>query len=214
MLKKYFLTGLAVLLPLTLTLAIVGWVVNLLTGPFIGICSSLLLRLHIINRGFLWLTPEETVRLGSQLLILIFLFFFTLGLGIITRSFFINTLLDFGDRLMRKIPIIRTVYKTVQDVVKSLFGSGTKNFKQVVMVPFPHPGVFALGLIAGSAPPDCSAKVGEELISVLLPTTPNPTSGYLLMYKKKDLIFVDMPPEEAIKFIVSCGVIAPSERHT
>jgi uncharacterized membrane protein len=101
----------------------------------------------------------------------------------------------------------------VQEIIKALFGSDTLSFKQVVMVAFPHPGVYALGLVARDAPAVCSKPIGEELVSVLIPTTPNPTSGYLLMYKKRDLIFVDISPDEAIKFIVSCGVIVPKEGH-
>ncbi len=77
------------------------------------------------------------------------------------------------------------------------------------MVPFPKPGNYMIGLIAREAPEACSEKMNEELISVLIPTTPNPTTGFLVMYKKEELIFLDMKPEDAIKFIVSCGVIIP-----
>lgn len=209
--KKYFLTGLAILLPLTLTLAILGWFVNLLTKPFIGIVSALLAKFNIINTGFLFLSPEQALRVGSQLLILILLFFFTIGLGIVTHSFFVNSLLNLGDRILRRIPIVKTVYKTVQDIVRSLFGSESKSFSQVVMVAFPHPGVYVLGLVARDAPASLSKKLNSDLVSVLIPTTPNPTSGYLLLYKREDLIVVDMKPDEAIKFVVSCGVIVPTE---
>jgi uncharacterized membrane protein len=101
------------------------------------------------------------------------------------------------------------VYKTSQDIIKTIFVSDKNSFKQVVMVPFPRPGVYVIGLIARESPTCCSKAANAELISVLVPTTPNPTTGFLLMFKKEDLVYVDIKPEEAIKYIVSCGVILP-----
>jgi uncharacterized membrane protein len=211
--KKYFITGLVILLPLAVTIAVVGFIINFLTQPFIGMVSSFLAHLHIINEGFLFLSPEQLLKYGSQLLILVILFLFTLGLGMVTRWFFIKALLHLSDRILHRIPIVNTVYKTTQDIIKTLFVSDKNSFKYVVMVPFPHPGVYVIGLIARESPQICSEKANADLISVLVPTTPNPTTGFLLMFKKEELIYVDMKPEEAIKFIVSCGVIVP-QPHT
>lgn len=207
--KKHFITGLVILLPLTVTILVLGFLINLLTQPFIGLVSSFFSHWHIINRGFLFLTPEQLIRYGSQLLILITLFLITLFLGMITRWFFINALFRIGDRVLHKIPIVNTVYKTTQEIIKTIFVSDKNSFKQVVMAPFPYPGTYMLGLIAREAPDECSKKVNEELISVLIPTTPNPTTGFLVMYNKKDLFYLDIKPEDAIKAIVSCGVIVP-----
>ena len=77
------------------------------------------------------------------------------------------------------------------------------------MVPFPKPGTYVMGLVSRESPKICSDEAGSELFSVLVPTTPNPTTGFLLMYKKEDMIFLDLKPEQAIKYIVSCGVITP-----
>jgi uncharacterized membrane protein len=209
--KKHFITGLVILLPLTVTVLVLGFLINLLTQPFIGLVSSFLSHWHIINRGFLFLTPEQLVRYGSQLLILITLFLITVFLGMITRWFFINALFRIGDRVLHKIPIVNTVYKTTQEIIKTIFVSDKNSFKQVVMAPFPYPGTYMLGLIAREAPDECSKKVNEELISVLIPTTPNPTTGFLVMYNKKDLFYLDIKPEDAIKAIVSCGVIVPGQ---
>lgn len=207
--KKYFITGLVFLLPLVVTIVVVTFIVNLLTQPFMGIVTAFLSHLHLINDGFLYFTPEQLVRHISQALILILLFLVTVGLGMVTQWFFINALMRVGDSILHRIPVVNTVYKTVQEIIKTLFVSDKNSFKQVVMVPFPRPDVFALGLVARESPAICSRAVGQELISVLLPTTPNPTTGFLLMYKREDLIYVDMKPEEAIKYIVSCGVIIP-----
>ena len=207
--KKHFITGLVILLPLAVTIAVVVFLVNFLTQPFIGIVSAVLSKLHLINTGFLFLTPDQLVRYTAKIIILVLLFLFTVGLGMITRWFLVNTLFRLGDRLLHRIPVVNTVYKTTQDIIRTLFVSDKNSFKQVVMVPFPRPDVFVLGLISRESPPICSKAAGEELVSVLVPTTPNPTTGFLLMYKRADLVIIDMKPEEAIKYIVSCGVIIP-----
>ncbi len=213
MFKKYFVTGLVILLPLAVTIAIIGWVINLLTRPFVSLLSEFFVHLNIFSNGFLFLTQEQIIRCVSQLLILTLLLFFTLALGMITRWFFFTSLIKFSDRILHRIPIVNTVYKTTQDIIRTLFVSNKKTFQQVVMVAFPHPGVFVLGLVAREAPAACSKKLEHELISVFIPTTPNPTSGFLLLYKKEDLIYVDMPTEDALKFIISCGVIVPQDRN-
>jgi uncharacterized membrane protein len=130
----------------------------------------------------------------------------------VMRWFFIRTAFSIGDKILHRIPVVNTVYKTTQDIIKTLFVSDKNSFKQVVMVPFPRPGVYALGLIARESPEMCSNTVGSPLVSVLIPTTPNPTTGFLLMYKKEELVHVDMKPEEAIKYIVSCGVVVPEQQ--
>jgi len=207
--KKNFIAGLAILLPLAVTIAIVSFVINFLTEPFVGAVSSLLNYFHIVDKGFLFLSAEQLIRYGSQLLILLLLFVLTLGLGILARWFLINALLNLGDRILKRIPIVNTVYKTTQEIIKTLFVSNKETFKQVVMVPFPRQDIYILGMISSNSPEICSQAAKEDLITVLIPTTPNPTTGFLLMCRKKDLIFINMKSEEAIKYIVSCGVIAP-----
>lgn len=210
--KKHFITGLVILLPLVVTIAVAIFLVNFLTQPFIGIVSAILAKFNIINKGFLFLSPEQLLNYGSKLIILVLLFLFTVGLGMVTRWFLINALFRLGDRVLHRIPVVNTVYKTTQDIIRTLFVSDKNTFKQVVMVPFPRSDVFVLGLISRESPRMCSNAAKEELVSVLVPTTPNPTTGFLLMYKRSELIDIDMKPEDAIKYIVSCGVIIPEEK--
>lgn len=210
--KKHFITGLVILLPLVITIAVIVFLVNFFTKPFVGMVTTILTDTHLINKGFFYLTPEKLTYYLSKIIVLIVLFFFIIALGMITRWFLINALIRIGDKILHRIPIVNTVYKTTQDIIKTLLVSDKKSFKQVVMVPFPRPDVYVLGLISRESPEICSKAAGDELVSVLIPTTPNPTTGFLLMYKEKDLIFIDMKPEDAIKYIVSCGVIVPEPR--
>ena len=210
--KKHFITGLVILLPLVITIAVVIFLVNFLTQPFVGIVSGALAKLHIVNHGFLFLTPEKLLIYGSKLIILILLFACTVLLGIVARWFLIHTLFRLGDRVLHRIPVVNTVYKTTQDIINTLFVSDKNSFKQVVMVPFPRADVFVLGLIARDSPKICSQAAGNDLVSVFVPTTPNPTTGFLLKFKQADLIPIDMKPEDANKYIDSCGVIIPDPK--
>lgn len=212
--KKYFLTGLAILLPLAVTIAVVIFVVNFLTKPFMGLVIKILSHTRISEIGFLFLTPEQVIRYGSQLIILIGLFLVTVGLGFLARWFIFKGLIRLSDKILHKIPLVNKVYKTTQEIIKTLFASDKNSFKQVVMAPFPFKGTYSLGLVSRESPKTCEDAENGELISVFIPTTPNPTTGFLLMFKKEDLIFIDMKTEDAVKYIVSCGVIVPEKKET
>ncbi len=210
--KKHFITGLVILLPVAVTIAVIAFIVNFVTGPFYLTVADIVNRLlPVPTEGYGFLHHDQIVRYTSKLLILIAIFIFIVFLGMVTRWFFIKSLLNISDKILHRIPIVNTVYKTTQDIIKTLFTSDRKSFKQVVMVPFPREGIYAIGLISRESPSICSEKAEEDLISVLIPTTPNPTTGFLLMYPKKQLIYIDMRPEDAIKYIVSCGVIIPPD---
>lgn len=202
--KRYFLTGLATLLPLAITIYVIEFLVNFLTRPFLGIV------LHILEKfRFFGIVPLPVARFISQMLILASLFGFILLLGAVARWFFIKTLIWVGDGILKKIPFINKVYKTSKDITEILFSSKKKSFKQVVMVRFPHKNCYSLGLIASDAPDTVAKHSSEQLVSVFLPTTPNPTTGFLIVSPQSELILLDMKSDEAIKYILSCGVIQP-----
>ena len=207
--KKYFITGMVILLPLAVTIAIIAFIVNFLTLPFIGVVTDFLRNTGIANRGFIFLTPEQLIRYGSQLIILLGIFLTTIILGMIARWFLFKSLIGLSDRILHRIPLVNKVYKTTQEIIKTLFVTDKPSFKQVVMVTFPKDGSYILGLISRESPKICSDAAGRKLFSVLIPTTPNPTTGFLLMYPEEQITYLDMKPETAIKYIVSCGVITP-----
>ncbi len=210
--KRYFITGLVILLPLALTIAIVAFIFNLLTEPFAGIVNAILGHYGLLENGFLWLSAAQLQHFVSQVLILILLFFFTIGLGFVARWFFFHYLLRFWDYVLHRIPLISSIYKTSQDVIKTMFTSKNQSFKQVVMVRFPNSDTYSIGLVTRDNLPGLTQDSGN-LTAVFVPTTPNPTSGFLMMYKETDLIYLDMRVEDAFKYIISCGVI-PAPFHT
>lgn len=212
--KKHFITGLIFLLPLAVTIAIVIFVVNFLTQPFVGFVENLLRSSNLKFNSFFLISEDQILRYGSQIIILVGLFLVTVLLGVLTRWFFINYLINLGDYILHRIPLINKLYKTSQDIIRTLFSSQTQSFKQVVMVPFPNLNSYCVGLVTRESPPSCQESADADLVSVFLPTTPNPTSGYLLMFRKEDIHYLDMKVEDAIKFIISCGVIYPGSPET
>jgi uncharacterized membrane protein len=197
--KKYFITGLITLLPFTVTIWLVQFFVNFLTKPFIGVMDLLVHRFGIRS-------PMIIHRL-SQLLILILLFLLTWFLGFVARKFFFNKLFLLGDRLLFKIPMVNKIYKTSKEIVHSLFNQEEKVFNQTVLLPFPCPGSYCIGLISKKAPKGSSS----ESVSIFIPTTPNPATGYMVICETSKLIYLKMKPQDAIKYVVSCGMIQPPE---
>jgi uncharacterized membrane protein len=206
--RKHFVTGLAILLPVVLTAAILIFLVNLLTKPFIG-----MLQEYIVASPHLqaWIETVPgagyVIYIGAQVFIIACLVLATALLGLIARWFFFRSLIRIGDSILHHIPVVNKLYKTSQDIIKTVFAQRSKSFKEVVMVPFPRSDVYSLGLVASDAPPVCKSSAKRDLVSVFVPTTPNPTSGYLLMFPREECLFIDMRVEDAIKFIISCGVI-------
>lgn len=206
--KKYFITGLVILLPLALTIAIVLFVFNLLTQPFAGIIKSIFQHYNIFEHGFLFLSSEQVQQALSQFIILLILFFTTVLIGIIARWFFIHYLIRLGEQLLQRLPIVSSIYNACSDVIKTLFTSETSSFKQVVVVRFPNPETFSIGLVTRDNIPSPDKSSDEPLVAVFVPTTPNPTSGFLVMFKESELIYINMKVEDAFKYIISCGVIS------
>ncbi|MBA3816889.1 MAG: DUF502 domain-containing protein [Parachlamydiaceae bacterium] len=205
--KKYFITGLVILLPLALTFAVVAFVFNLLTEPFVGLFKAIFNYFGLFTSGFLFFSTDQFQKYISQLMILTLLFFSTVGLGLIARWFFVHYFIRGWERILYKIPFISSIYKTCRDVITTLFTSDTNSFKQVVMVPFPSKETMAIGFITRENLPSVNEHKAS-MIAIYVPTTPNPTSGFLVMYHEEDIIFMDMKVEDALKYVISCGVIA------
>lgn len=211
--KKDFVTGLIILLPLTITILIISFLVNFLTKPFVGIVTAIFHYFHIHKLNIPIISSDEFILYASKILILVFLFAFTTLLGYIGERIFFKSLARMSDNVLHKIPIVNKVYKTSKEIINTLFVSDKNSFQQVVLVPFPHEGIYAIGLISREAPEECKKGLNNEsMLSVFVPTTPNPTAGFMVMCKKEDLVFLNMTTEEAVKYIVSCGVIIPEDK--
>lgn len=206
--RKYFTSGLVILLPIVFTITMVQFIINFLTHPFLKFTKNLL-KTDLFYFSSI-LMDENFVTFFSQILILIFLFLIVIFIGIIGKLFLIDSLLGVGEYFLHKVPFINKIYKTCQDIVHSVFSSSSKKFTQVVFAPFPNTQNLCVGLVTGES---IQLKNGlskeREWVSVFIPGTPNPSVGFLLMFERHQLHFVDMKVEEAMKFIVSCGILMP-----
>ena len=190
-----------------MTIAIVLFVINFFTNPFVGFVKETLNYYNLMQEGFLFFTADELQLYFSRLIILMLLFGFTVLLGVLTRWVIVHYFIRIGDFIFHKIPFVRSIYKTSQDVIRTIFTSETKSFKQVVLAPFPNMETLSLGLVTRDKVPCLTGDKNADLVAVFVPTTPNPTSGFLMMFKSEDLVYLDMSIEEAFKYIISCGVI-------
>jgi uncharacterized membrane protein len=191
--RNNFIAGVVVLIPIGITVYLSIFIIKI---------SSKILPKEINPNNYL---PYQIM--GIEILIAIFLI--TL-IGWISLSFVGKKLLSWVDEIFKKIPILRTIYSAVGQMTSTLTQS-KDNRKSVVLVQYPKEGTWAVGFVTQDNKGEISEKTQKELVNVFLPTTPNPTSGFLLMYEKKDVIFLDITFEQASKFIVSAGTSNPEK---
>jgi len=213
-LKKFFFTGLALLLPAVVTILIVVFFVNLLTKPFLNGVQAVLRHTGLLYKPFLFLSAEQTLVLISKLLIVITLVLAALVAGLLAQIVAARYLIRLGDVIIHRIPIVNKIYKATQDVVQNVFHEEKAPFRRVVLVQFPHEKAYSIGLITSDCIPEHSDIEMKHLISVFLPATPNPTMGFMLMLHANQLVPLDMNVEDALKAIISCGVMIPKMKQT
>lgn len=210
--KKYLITGLIILMPVALTLLIIIFLIDFFTEPFVPLVAQLV---SLFEERFHFILPTGFSMFVSQILALILLFFFILLLGALARWFVMRNVFQWAHRLITHIPFIKTVYKVSKDIFSALFSAdGKKAFKRPVIIPFPFPPHYTVGFQAGEVAEECQEKVDTPLVSVFFPTAPHPISGFLLLVPEKDVHEIDMNNEEAVKFLVSCGIIYPDMEKT
>jgi uncharacterized membrane protein len=204
--KQNFTTGLVILLPIALTFFIANFFLNLLTKPFAGFIHSIVTHFSLQNYYILFFNLQDILLFLSKILILGILFLLILLIGYIGQWFFVHYFIRLGDKIFHQIPFFNKIYKACQDVVHTLFSPRSTSFSQVVLVPFPHSKLWSIGLITRDVTLD---ENGNKLVSVFVPGTPNPVMGFMLMYRHDQVILSNMSVEDALKFVVSCGVIVP-----
>ena len=191
-LRNYFITGIVVLVPIGITLY--------LTKFFISVSSNL-----IPNE----INPNSYLPFSIPgLEILLSIIFITI-IGGLSLSFIGKKILQFFNQTLKKIPILRTIYSAIGQMTESL-APKSGNKKSVVLIEYPRKGTWAVGFATKDNKGEISDKTNSELVNVFVPTTPNPTSGFLLMFPKSEIIYLDMSFEEASKFIVSAGTSNPT----
>ncbi len=197
MTKRYFITGLLVLVPLVITI----WVLKSL----IGLMDQSLLLLPASWRP-LAQTGYDIPGVGALLTVLIV--FVT---GMVATNFFGKRILLFWEALLARVPVVKSIYYSVKQVSDTLFSDSGVAFRKALLVQYPREGSWTIGFMTGVPGGDVVNHLKGDYVSVYVPTTPNPTSGFFLMMPKADVIELDMSVDEALKYIISMGVVAPGK---
>ena len=201
--RNYFLTGIIVTAPIAITFAVAMWVINWIDSKVVPLIPipynpQVLLQnytgLHIPGIGLV------VVLIGLTII------------GFLAAGLLGRFIVRMGENLLNRMPIIRSIYGALKQIFETVLRSSSRSFREVALIEYPRRGIWAIGFITTKTTGEVRSEIKEDVVNVFLPTTPNPTSGFLLFVPREVLIILDMGVEEAIKMIVSAGIVTPPSR--
>ncbi|MBK7813345.1 MAG: DUF502 domain-containing protein [Rhodocyclaceae bacterium] len=196
--KKYFITGLLIWIPLAITV----WVLSAIVGTMDQSLRLLPSAIHPTN-----LLGFNIPGAGTVLTLLVILL-----TGVVATNIIGQRMVRFWEALLARIPVVKSIYYSVKQISDTLFSGSGEAFRKVLLVRYPHPEAWAVAFLTGTPAEDVSAMTGEELVSVFIPTAPSPVNGFFFFVKKNETIELEMSVDDALKYIVSMGVVAPPPR--
>ena len=203
LLRSYFIAGLLIWLPVGVTLLAIKFIVSLMDKTLLLLPEpyhpDLMIGMHIPGLGLL-------------LALIVLLLTGVAAVHLAGRWLAGRWLIELGESIVRRVPVVRSIYAATKQVTEAVLSSGAKSFRRVVMIEYPRQGIWTLAFVSGDTPEEMQKQTGQELVNVFVPTTPNPTSGFMLIIPREDIIDVDVSLEEGFKMILSAGAIAPRQR--
>lgn len=196
-LRKYFFTGLLVIVPISVT----GYAIWFLLKAMDAI-------LKYVPARYL---PETYLHIHIPGLGLILVVFLVFAVGLLTRNFVGRKMVHLGEKIVDRIPLARIIYVGVKQLLEALFFQKTKAFEKAALIEYPRRGIYAICFITGESKGEVQCKTNKNMINVFVPTTPNPTSGFYILIPENELIILNMSVEDAFKLIVSGGIVSPNE---
>lgn len=194
--KRYFITGLLIWAPLGITLWVLSFILGMMDQSIMLLPAEWqprnLLGVHIPGLGALFT------------LLVVFL------TGLLTANFIGQRLVRWWEALLHRIPVVRPIYQSVKQISDTVFSPSGQAFRQAVLVQYPRQGSWTIGFLTGTPGGEIAEHLGNGMVSLYVPTTPNPTSGFFLMVPKTDFTELDMSVEDALKYLISMGVVAPA----
>lgn len=203
--KKYIIAGLLVWLPLAITVWVLSWLLGVLDGVFASLLS--VTQAVLPESAF---SSIEKLRHVPGLGVIVMLVGLLLT-GVFTANIVGQWWLRMWDQVLHRIPIVKSIYSSVKQVSDTLFSSSGNAFREAVLVQYPRQGSWTIAFVTGKPGGEVAAKLPDEMVSVYVPTTPNPTSGFFLMMPRADVHELKMSVDEALKYVISMGVVAPPE---
>ncbi|MBT9383245.1 DUF502 domain-containing protein [Pseudooceanicola sp. CBS1P-1] len=199
--RSSFLTGIVVILPVALTIwvlwSILGWIDSVV--------------LPLVPERF---QPEHYIGINLRGVGIIFFLVFTVIIGWVAKGLIGRSLIRYGESLVDRMPIVRTVYSGAKQIAETVFAQSERSFERACLIQYPRKGIWAIGFVSTEAKGELAmrAETGSKLMSIFVPTTPNPTSGFLLYLPEEDVTYLDMSIEDAAKLVISAGLVYPNPK--
>lgn len=208
-LRTSFLTGIVVIAPIGLTVWLIWTVVGWVDGFVLPFVPEAYQPETIFKRIF---GPETKVNIRG--IGAVFFLVFTILVGWIAKGLIGRSLIDWAEGLVHRMPVVRSIYSGAKQIAETVFAQTETSFNNACLVQYPRKGIWAVAFVSTSTKGEIDRKIprDEPLVSVFLPTTPNPTSGFLLFVPKEDVIILDMSVEDAAKLVISAGLVYPNEK--
>lgn len=200
-LRASFLTGIVVIAPVWLTIwliwSVVGWIDSAV--------------LPLIPQQF---QPQQYVGINLRGVGVVIFLTFTVIVGWIAKGILGRSLIHFAESLVNRMPVVRSVYSGIKQISETVFAQTERSFEKACLIQYPRRGIWAIGFVSTAAKGEVSerAETSGDLLGVFVPTTPNPTSGFLLFFPAEDVIILDMSIEDAAKLVISAGLVYPNEK--
>ena len=204
-LRNYFLTGLIVTAPLGITLWLLFGVIELIDDSVVPLLPPAYNPQFYLERYF-----GIDVRIPGVGLVVV-LVGLTL-IGLMTANFVGRMVVRTGENILGRMPVVRSIYGALKQIFQTVLENSSRSFREVVLVEYPRRGIWAIGFITSATEGEVQTTIADEVVNVFLPTTPNPTSGFLLFVPRAHLVTLDMTVEEGIKMVVSAGIVTPPDK--
>ncbi|QFT93001.1 hypothetical protein FIU86_09105 [Roseovarius sp. THAF9] len=215
-LRASFLTGIVVIAPVVLTIWLIWTLVGWVDGFVLPFVPDTYQPEYLINRFVLGNTrPDDADWVSFNIRgvgVIVFLLF-TLIVGWIAKGLIGRSLIRYGESLVDRMPVVRSIYSGVKQIAETVFAQTERSFEKACLIQYPRKGIWAIGFISTQAKGEVveKAEMSGDLLSVFVPTTPNPTSGFLLFFPRSDVIELDMSIEDAAKLVISAGLVYPGQ---
>ena len=194
-LRKWFVSGLLVVVPVAITIGVLEWIIGTLDRTLLILPEA-------------W-QPDRVIGVHIPGFGVLLTLAILLAAGAAVSNFLGKKLVHWGDRVVSRIPVVRSIYSSVKQVSDTLFSEGGNAFRPAVLVQWPRADVWTIGFVTGAPGGDVANYLVGDYLSVYVPTTPNPTGGYFVMLRKSDCVELKMSVDEALKYVISMGVVAP-----
>lgn len=199
-LRSWFFTGLLVTAPVLLTIYITWLFIDIIDGQVEALMPSGLRDYIYVNAPIIGKIPGVGLLIGVIVITVI---------GAIAAGFLGRWLIGLGERILNRMPVVRSIYGASKQILETVLSTQSDAFREVVLVEYPRKGLWVLGFVTGATKGEVKDMMSEQTVNVFIPTTPNPTSGFLLFCPNKDITYLDMSVEDAVKLVVSGGIVTP-----